>query len=111
FGTLDTYRCENAADLDRALALLKPSKDRPAIVEEFVEGHEGFLDAVVVDGAVVHDFVGHYYPSCLEALQDRAIRPKIACTNRLDAGGYAELRATGQRVIEALGIRDGATHM
>ena len=80
-------------------------------MEEFIEGHEGFLDAVVVDGRVVHDFLGHYYPSCLEALQDRAIRPKIACTNRVDSSGYVELRATNQRVIDALGIRDGATHM
>jgi hypothetical protein len=111
FGTLATFRCDSAADLERALEQVKPSADRPAIVEEFVEGHEGFLDAVVVDGRVVHDFVGHYYPSCLEALQDRSIRPKIACTNRVGAEGYRELRATGQRVIEALGIRDGATHM
>ncbi len=111
FGTLETFRCASTIELDRALKRLKPSKDKPAIVEEFVEGHEGFLDAVVVDGAVVHDFVGHYYPSCLEALQDRAIRPRIACTNRMDASGYVELRAANQRVIEAIGIRDGATHM
>ena len=111
FGTLATFRCANSIELERALLRLKPSKDRPGIVEEFIEGHEGFLDAVVVDGRVVHDFVGHYYPSCLEALQDRAIRPKIACTNRVDSSGYVELRATNQRVIAALGIRDGATHM
>jgi len=111
FGTLETFRCENSIELERALLRSKPSKDRPGVVEEFIEGHEGFLDAVVVDGRVVHDFVGHYYPSCLEALQDRAIRPKIACTNRMDSSGYVELRAVNQRVIEALGIRDGATHM
>jgi len=111
FGALGTFRCDSPAELDRALERLQPTQDRPAIVEEFVEGHEGFLDAVVVDGQVVHDFIGHYYPSCLEALQDRAIRPKIACTNRMGSSGYEELRATGQRVIEALGIRDGATHM
>jgi hypothetical protein len=111
FGTLETFRCADARDLDRALERLKPTRDRPAIVEEFVEGHEGFLDAVVVGGVVVHDFVGHYYPSCLEALQDRAIRPKIACTNRMGSSGYAELRATNQRVIAALELRDGATHV
>ena len=111
YGTLETFRCADARELDRALERLKPMQDRPAIVEEFIVGHEGFLDAVVVDGAVVHDFVGHYYPTCLEALQDRALRPKIACTNRMDASGYAELRATNQRVIEALGIQSGATHM
>lgn len=111
FGTLDTFRCAEEPELDRALERLDPTRERPAIVEEFVEGHEGFLDAVVADGKVVHDFIGHYYPTCLEALADRAIRPRILCTNRVDSPGYRELRATGQRVIAALGIPDGATHM
>ncbi|MBL8860869.1 MAG: ATP-grasp domain-containing protein [Planctomycetes bacterium] len=111
FGTLETFRCASDAELDAALARLKPAPQRPAIAEEFIEGHEGFLDAIVADGRVVHDFVGHYYPTCLEALADRAICPKIACTNRVASEGYAELRATGQQVINALGIRDGATHM
>lgn len=111
FGTLDTYKVTSSAGLERVLDHLKPSNDRPLVVEEFVEGHEGFLDAVVARGRVVHDFVGHYYPTCLEALQDRAIRPKIACTNRVESPGYRELREVGQRVIEALGLVDGATHM
>ncbi len=110
FGTLETFRCGDAGELDQALERLKPAPNRPAIVEEFIEGHEGFLDSVVADGKVVHDFIGHYYPSCLAALQDRAIRPKIACTNRIESSGYQELRVIGQRVIDALGIRDGATH-
>ena len=55
--------------------------------------------------------MGHYYPSCLEALASRAISPRIACTNRVDVPGYAELRATGQRVLDALGIQVGATHL
>lgn len=111
FGTLQTFRCDSELDLLRALERLKPSKVRPSIVEEFVEGHEGFFDALVLEGRVLHDFVGHYDPSCLEALSTRAIRPKIACTNRIDAAGYAELRAMGQRVITALRIPDGAIHM
>lgn len=111
FGTLDTFRVSSKDELERALAHLKPSEARKLIVEEFVEGHEGFYDTITAAGRVAHDFVGHYDPTCLAALQDRAIRPKIACTNRIDLASYRELRDTGQRVIDALGLRDTATHM
>jgi hypothetical protein len=111
FGTLDTFRCATRAELDRALERLKPSRERRVVVEEFVEGHEGFLDTITAGGQVAHAFVGHYYPTCLEALQDRRIAPKIACTNRVAQDGYRELREVGVRVIEALGLRDTATHM
>jgi biotin carboxylase len=111
FGTLDTVKVGGKDELARALERLKPSATRKLVVEEFVEGHEGFYDTVTAGGKVVHDFVGHYYPGCLEALQSRAIAPQIACTNRIDAAGYRELRETGQRVITALGLVDCATHM
>lgn len=111
FGTLHTFRVDDHAALDKVLTKLAPSKERPLVVEEFVEGHEGFYDTVTAGGRVVHDFVGHYYPGCLAALQDRAIRPKIACTNRIESEGYRELRDVGQKVITALGLVDCATHM
>ncbi len=111
FGTRHTYRCADAADLDRALARVRPRPENPLVVEEFVEGHEGFHDAIVADGAVVHEFVGHYYPSCLEALQDRRIRPRIACTNRIAMDSYRELRDVARRVIATLELRETATHM
>jgi hypothetical protein len=111
FGTLHTFRVDDTAGLERALKTLAPAPGRASIVEEFVEGHEGFYDTVTAGGRVVHDFVGHYYPSCLEALQNRAITPRIACTNRVAQGGYTELRDVGQKVIDALGLVDCATHM
>jgi hypothetical protein len=47
----------------------------------------------------------------LEALSDRRVAPQIAATNRVDLPSYEELRATGQKVIRALGITTSATHM
>jgi len=111
FGTLDTFKVSSFVELERALARLKPSKKRALVIEEFIEGHEGFYDTVTAGGRVAHDFVGHYYPGCLEALSSRAIAPQIACTNRIEQAAYRELRETGQRVITALGLTDCATHM
>ena len=111
FGTTDTFRVETKGELEKALARLEPSPTRRVVLEEFVEGHEGFYDTITAGGTVAHAFVGHYHPGCLEALASPSIRPRIGCTNRVAAPTYAELHATAARVIEALGLRDGATHM
>ena len=111
FGTLDTFKVSSKPELERALDKLKPSKDRALVVEEFIEGHEGFYDTVTANGKIAHDFVGHYFPGCLEALSSRAISPQIACTNRIEESSYKELRETGQKVITALGLTNCATHM
>jgi biotin carboxylase len=111
FGTLRTFRCADAAELDRALRQLAPSAASPVAIEEFVEGHEGFFDTMSGPDGVRHEFAAHYYPGCLEAAQHRWISPQIAVTNRVDQGGYDELRAMNARVLDALGIRGAATHM
>lgn len=111
FGTLDTFRVDDAKALETALERLKPDTKRPLIVEEFIDGHEGFYDTITIGTEISQRFVGHYYPSCLQALQDRAIRPKIACTNRVDSPSYAELHTAAQRVSDALGLANTATHM
>jgi hypothetical protein len=64
-----------------------------------------------VGGKVVLEFVSHYYPGVLEAMRTRWISPQIVTTNRVDAPGYGEVKAMGQKVIEALGLSTSATHM
>jgi len=110
-GSLRTFRVESAAELERAGRELGLARGESAAVEEFVSGHEGFYDTLVVEGAPVCEFVSHYYPTVLEALSDRRVAPQIVATNRVERASYDELRRTGRRVLEALGIGCGATHM
>lgn len=111
FGSLQTYRCADRGELERALAQLAPAPNRKVALEEFVEGHEGFFDTMCGPDGIRHEFVSHYYPGCLEAAQKRWISPQIAVSNRLEQGGYEELRAMNRRIVDALGIRSAATHM
>jgi biotin carboxylase len=111
FGALSTHRVDSASTLDAVLAQMHPDQGRRVVVEEFVEGHEGFYDTITDDQGVRHDFAAHYYPSCLAAAQDRAVSPQIAVTNRIEGDGYRELRAMGRNVIDLLGIRNTGTHM
>ena len=110
-GAAGTVRVDTTGELEQALPGYGLNRENSIAVEEFVEGHEGFLDTISINGAVAHEFISHYYPNVLEAMRSRWISPQIVATNRLDASGYDEVRAMAQRVIKALGIGTSATHM
>ncbi|MEM7678558.1 MAG: ATPase, partial [Myxococcota bacterium] len=110
-GASGTHRCDNVVELDKALQVCGVGTGANVAVEEFIQGHEGFWDTLVIEGEVAHEFVCHYEPNVLEAMRTRWISPRFVCTNRINEAGYAELKAMGRRVIDVLGIETSATHM
>jgi hypothetical protein len=110
-GAAGTSRVDDRDGLRRALEAAHVGRGGSVAIEEFVEGHEGFWDTLCVDGAVVHEFVAHYFPGVLEAMRTRWISPQIAITNRVEDAGYAEVRELGRKVLGPLGIGTSATHM
>ena len=111
FGALQTFAVRDREQLERAIEQLKPSNENQVAMEEFVEGHEGFLDTITDTEGVRHDFVAHYFPGCLEASRDHTVAPQIAVSNRIEQHGYREVRRLATDVIHALGLRNTATHM
>ncbi len=110
-GAAGTSRVDDHEQLAAALKAGGAADGHPVAVEEFIEGHEGFYDTLTVGGQVEHSFISHYYPGVLHAMRTRWISPQIVSTNRLDAPGYAEVHALGQKVIELLDLGTTATHM
>ncbi len=113
-GAAGTYRCDTDGELESAMAECALDRGGSVAVEEFIEGHEGFHDAIVMNGEITHDFISHYYPNVLHAMRTRWISPQIISTNRVeDAEFYGEVREMARQVIEALGLTTGttATHM
>jgi hypothetical protein len=110
-GAAGTSRVDDEEGLVKALDASHVGRGASVAIEEFNEGHEAFWDTLSVDGQVVHEFVSHYYPGVLEAMRTRWISPQIVTTNRVDQGGYEEVKALGRRVLQALGIGTSATHM
>ncbi len=110
-GAEGTYKVDDEAQLDRALAACSVDRGASVAVEEFIEGHEGFYDTICANGRVVHDFITHYYPNVLEGMRQRWISPVFIATNRVNATPYEEVREMGMSVIQALGIGTSATHM
>ena len=111
FGSLHTHRVDSAENLDKLLPTLGLGGGRSLAIEEFIEGHEGFYDTIMLDEDVGHEFISHYYPGCLEATLNRNVSPQIAVQNRMDAPGYAELKEVGRKVNRLLGLTRTATHM
>jgi len=110
-GASGAERVDDEAQLRAAAERHHLDRGASVAIEEFIEGHEGFFDALVVSGRVVHCFISHYYPGVLEAMRTRWISPYLITTNRVDSSGYDEVKAMGQRVIDALGIWNSAVHM
>ena len=110
-GASGTTRVDNDNQLEHAIHRFGVDRGQSIAVEEFIEGHEGFLDTLAIRGEVAHEFISHYYPNVLEAMRERWISPQIIATNRMNAEGYDEVKHMARRVIAALGIGTSATHM
>ena len=110
-GASGTYRVRDAEALERVIGESGLSDGQAVAVEEFIEGHEGFIDTVTIDGEVGHEFITHYYPNVLEAMRQRWISPQMVATNRIDEPGYREVRELTREVIRILDIGTSATHM
>lgn len=110
-GASGTYKVRSAAELEHVISESGLAHGHAVAIEEFIEGHEGFIDTISIDGNVKHEFITHYYPNVLEAMRERWISPQMIATNRIDAPGYEEVRALTRKVIKILDIGTSATHM
>lgn len=110
-GASGTWRVRDGQELERVIHESGLADGLAVAIEEFIEGHEGFLDTLTIRGDVAHEFITHYYPNVLEAMRERWISPQMVTTNRIDAPGYGEVREMARRVIRILDIGTSATHM
>jgi carbamoylphosphate synthase large subunit len=110
-GASGTYRVNDEKMLEQVIVNSGLADGHPMAIEEFIEGHEGYIDTLTINGEVRHEFITHYYPNVLEAMRERWISPQMVTTNRLSEPGYNEVREMTRDVIRALDIGTSATHM
>jgi biotin carboxylase len=108
-GSADTYRVDDAAALDTALARMRHVSE--ASCEEFVEGDEYTFDTVCIAGAPAFANVAQYLPRPLDARSHEWISPVIITVRDMAQPRLADGIALGHRVLGALGMGDGFTHM
>ena len=110
-GSADTFRCDDAADLERVLSRIRHVNE--VSVEEFIDGDEFTYDTVCIDGKPVFENVAQYYPRPLTFRSEQWISPAqlvyrdIYDPNRAVIDGIK----LGRGVLDALGMGTGFTHM
>jgi biotin carboxylase len=108
-GSADTYRVDDGAALDAALARMRHVTE--ASCEEFVDGEEYTFDTVSIAGVPAFANVAQYLPRPLIARTDEWISPIIITVRDMAQPKLAGGLALGHRVLGALGMGDGFTHM
>lgn len=110
-GGRGTYRLDTREHLVDCLATMPPSADAPSLIEEFVVGEEHSFDAISIGGRVVWHSINHYSPSPLEVLREPWIQWCVLLPREVDSPRYAEIRSVAGRVLGALGMETGLSHM
>ena len=108
-GSADTYKVESAKDLERVLPHMRHVTE--ASCEEFIEGDEYTYDTACIDGTPVYESVTRYLPNALQMRSLEWVSPIMLSVRDLgqpDVAGGIEL---GRKVMRALGMGDGMTHM
>jgi biotin carboxylase len=109
YGSADTYRVDDAGQLEAVLPLLRSI---PVVsVEEFVDGEEFTYDTICADGRVLFENIGWYRPRPLILRQNEWVSPVYVALRDLDQPDLRAGREMGRAVLEALEFRTGFTHM
>jgi len=108
-GSADTYRVDDAAQLEETLPRVGHLSE--VNVEEFIKGDEFTFDTVCVGGEVAYHSITMYRPCPLIARTVEWISPQIVMLRDVEAEEYAGGREMGREVLRALNFRTGFTHM
>ncbi|GJM22482.1 MAG: hypothetical protein DHS20C15_23970 [Planctomycetota bacterium] len=108
-GSADTYRVNDAAELDNVIKLVGHVPE--VSVEEFIEGEEFTFDTICANGEVLYYNIAWYRPRPLIARSLEWTSPQTMSLRDVDAPHLAPGKALGFNVLKALGFRDGYTHM
>ncbi len=110
-GAQDTFRIGNDAALAEAIGLVRPSAERPMLLEEFITGDEHSFDTVSIRGQHVWHSLSRYYPTPLEVVENRWIQWCVLLPREVDAPVYDDIREVAFGALDALGMGTGLSHM
>lgn len=110
-GARSTYRIQDVEELRGALAAVRPSEERPVVLEEFVTGEEFSFDAVSIRGKPVWHSLSHYLPAPLQVVDNPWIQWCVLIPREIDHPRYDDIRRVAARALSALGMGTGLSHM
>jgi biotin carboxylase len=108
-GSAHTHRVDGDAELDAVLPQL--TRVPEVSVEEFIDGEEFTFDTICAGGTVLYENISWYRPRPLVARSLEWISPITLALRDPTVDHLAGGIAMGHAVLDALGFREGFTHM
>ena len=108
-GSADTFRIDSPAALAEILPQLRHVEE--ASCEEFIAGQEFTYDTVCIGGKPVYESVTQYLPNALEMRSQEWVSPIMLSVRDMTQPHIARGVELGRRVLTALDMGDGMTHM
>jgi hypothetical protein len=108
-GSADTHKVTSPAELDDVLKQMRGIPE--AICEEYVEGEEFTFDTVCIGGKPAYENVAEYLPKPLEMRTLEWVSPVIITMRDMQLPKLQGGITLGRKVLDALGMGDGFTHM
>jgi hypothetical protein len=108
-GSESTYRVNQPTEAEAVIPLLSSVPE--VSVEEFVDADEFTFDTICADGRILFYNICWYRPRPLIGKNNEWISQQTVVLRDPDANHLAVGKEMGIRVIEAMGYRDGFTHM
>ncbi len=108
-GSMDTFRVDDAKELD---AILKRLTHIDHVnVEEFIEAEEFTFDTICVGGKMMYSNIGFYRPRPLVARTLEWVSPQTLCLRDMDSEWVAGGVKMGADVLAAMNPGNAFTHM
>lgn len=108
-GSADTYRVNDAKELENTLAKMQHVIE--CSCEEFITGEEYTFDTVCIGGKPAYMNVAQYLPPPLIARSEEWVSPVIITVRDMEQAKLQAGIKLGKAVLGALGMGDGFTHM
>lgn len=108
-GSADTYRVNDASELERVIKLTQHVEE--VSVEEFVDGEEFTFDTVCIQGRPAYMNIAQYLPRPLVARSNEWISPVIITVRDMWTPPFEAGIKLGLGVLDALDMGTGFTHM
>jgi biotin carboxylase len=108
-GSANTYRIASAAELDAAIRQMRGVPE--ASCEEYIEGEEFTFDTVCIGGRPAYENIAAYLPKPIEMRSLEWVSPVIITVRHMEQPRLAVGIDLGRKVLRALEMGDGFTHM
>jgi biotin carboxylase len=108
-GSADTYKAESPRELDEILTKMRGVGE--ASCEEYIDGEEFTFDTVCIGGKPAYENIAAYLPKPLEMRSVESCSPVIITVRDMHQKKLQGGVTLGRKVLTALGMGDGFTHM